>query len=111
MRHIHLYIYLPFFALLATLSACVGEELSAPKGEGTGYLRLTLGDISAAVSAEVETKAGTLTLPDTYIPAKTDFMIDIKQGGTSYEGYPKPFSEIEGQNLELPTSIDRKSVV
>lgn len=46
MRHIHLYIYLPFFALLATLSACVGEELSAPKGEGTGYLRLTLGDIS-----------------------------------------------------------------
>ena len=105
MRHIHLYIYLPFFALLATLSACVGEELSAPKGEGTGYLRLTLGDISAAVSAEVETKAGTLTLPDTYIPAKTDFMIDIKQGGTSYEGYPKPFSEIEGQNLELPTSI------
>ena len=45
MRHIHLYIYLPFFALLATLSACVGEELSAPKGEGTGYLRLTLGDI------------------------------------------------------------------
>lgn len=105
MRHIHLYLYLPFFALLATLSACVGEELSAPKGEGTGYLRLTLGDISAAVSAEVETKAGTLTLPDTYIPAKTDFMIDIKQGSTSYEGYPKPFSEIEGQNLELPTSI------
>lgn len=105
MRHIHLYLYLPFFALLATLSSCVGEELSAPKGEGTGYLRLTLGDISAAVSAEVETKAGTLTLPDTYIPAKTDFMIDIKQGGTSYEGYPKPFSEIEGQNLELPTSI------
>ncbi|MFG6399969.1 MAG: DUF4493 domain-containing protein [Parabacteroides distasonis] len=105
MRHIHLYLYLPFFALLATLSACVGEELSAPKGEGTGYLRLTLGDISAAVSAEVETKAGTLTLPDTYIPAKTDFMIDIKQGGTSYEGYPKLFSEIEGQTLELPTSI------
>lgn len=105
MRHIHLYIYLPFFALLATLSACVGEELSAPKGEGTGYLRLTLGDISAAVSAEVETKAGTLTLPDTYIPAKTDFMIDIKQGGVSYDGYPRLFSEVEGQNLELPTSI------
>lgn len=105
MRHIHLYIYLSFFVLLAALTACVGEELSAPKGEGTGYLRLTLGDISAAVSAEVETKAGTLTLPDTYIPAKTDFMIDIKQGGTSYEGYPKHFSDIEGQNLELPTSI------
>lgn len=105
MRHIHLYIYLPFLALLATLSACVGEELSQPKGEGTGYLRLTLGDISTAVSGEVETKAGTLTLPDTYIPAKTDFMIDIKQGGTSYEGYPRPFSEIEGETLELPTSI------
>ena len=105
MRHIHLYIYLPFLALLAALSACVGEELSQPKGEGTGYLRLSLGDISAAVSGEVETKAGTLTLPDTYIPAKTDFMIDIKQGGVSYDGYPRPFSEVEGQTLELPTSI------
>lgn len=105
MRHIHLYIYLSFFVLLAALTACVGEELSQPKGEGAGYLRLTLGDISAVVSGEVETKAGTLTLPDTYIPAKTDFMIDIKQGGVSYDGYPRPFSDVEGQTLELPTSI------
>lgn len=34
MRHIHLYIYLPFFALLATLSACVGEESFSPEGGG-----------------------------------------------------------------------------
>lgn len=105
MRHFHLFIYFPLLVLLATLSACVGEELSRPSGEGVGYLRLTLGDISAAVSGEVETKAGTLTLPSTYMPVKTDFMIDIKQGGASLEGYPKPYSEIDGQALELSTGI------
>ena len=105
MRHFHLFIYFPLLVLLATLSACVGEELSRPSGEGVGYLRLTLGDISAAVSGEVETKARTLTLPSTYMPVKTDFMIDIKQGGASLEGYPKPYSEIDGQALELSTGI------
>lgn len=55
MRHIHLYIYLPFFALLATLSACVGEELSAPKGEGR--LRLEIASVTAEVSSAMQTKA------------------------------------------------------
>lgn len=105
MRRLNLIYNIPFLLLLLGLSACVSEDLSRPVGKGMGYLRLALGDISSAVSAEVETKAGTLTLPEAYMPATTDFMIDIKQGGISLEGYPKPFSEVEGQTLELSTSI------
>lgn len=105
MRTLHLYISLSLLALLAALTACVGEELSRPEGKGVGYLRLSLGDISATVSAGVETKAGSTTLPDSYLPAPADFMIDIKKNGVSEEGYPRPFSEVEGKPLELFTSI------
>ena len=78
MRHIHLYIYLPFFALLATLSACVGEELSAPKGEGR--LRLEIASVTAEVSSATQTKADETATAKTELenlPNAEDFSVKI----------------------------------
>ncbi|WP_455624510.1 hypothetical protein [Parabacteroides sp.] len=104
MRHLHLYIYFPLLALLATLSACVGEELSRPKGEGTGYLRLTLGDISATVSGEVETKAGNVKTVLTK-PEESDLYVKITNTLSGEEVYKETlFSTFPAEGKELPTA-------
>ena len=66
--------------------------------EGMGYLRLTLGKVDVELTST--TKAEPVSLPDELIPATTDFMIDIKQGSASVEGFPKKYSELtEGVEL------------
>lgn len=66
--------------------------------EGMGYLRLTLGKVDVELTST--TKAEAVSLPDELIPATTDFMIDIKQGNKSVEGFPKKYSDLQ-EGIEL----------
>ena len=65
---------------LATLcwmmAGCADETFNREQGEGTGYLRLTLGKVEVALSATTKAEAG--TLPEALIPAAADFTIDIR---------------------------------
>ncbi|NBH89522.1 DUF4493 domain-containing protein [Parabacteroides distasonis] len=103
MRHIHLYIYLPFFALLATLSACVGEELSAPKGEGR--LRLEIASVTAEVSSAMQTKADETATAKTELenlPDAKDFSVKVI-GATGEVLFDKPVTEIPQAGIPLET--------
>lgn len=103
MRHIHLYIYLPFFALLATLSACVGEELSAPKGEGR--LRLEIASVTAEVSSATQTKADETATAKTELenlPDAKDFSVKVI-GATGEVLFDKPVTEIPQAGIPLET--------
>ena len=59
-----------------------------------GYLHLTLGKVDVELSST--TKADASSLPDDLIPTTADFMIDIKQGSISAEGFPKKYSDLTG---------------
>lgn len=81
------------------MAGCSGENLIQEYGEGTGYLRLTLGDVDVELTSTTRAEAG--TLPEDLIPKAEDFMIDIQMGKESVEGFPKPYSELTTEGVEL----------
>lgn len=81
------------------LAGCSGENLLQEYGEGTGYLRLTLGSVDVELTSTTRAEAD--SLPDALIPKAEDFMIDIQMGKESVEGFPKPYSELTAEGVEL----------
>ena len=81
------------------LAACTNDTFYSEKEEGTGYLRLALGSIDVELSST--SRAETVSLPTDLIPQTTDFMIDIRQGNSSVEGFPKKYSELTEEGIEL----------
>lgn len=83
---------------LATLcwvmASCSDDTFNQEYGEGMGYLHLTLGKVDVELTSTTKADAG--SLPDDLIPTTADFMIDIKQGSISAEGFPKKYSELTG---------------
>lgn len=90
--------------MLATLcwivAGCSKETFTQEYGEGTGYLYLTLGSVDVELSATTRAEAD--PLPENLIPSVDDFTIDIRMGDTSVEGFPKPYSELTTEGIELP---------
>ena len=89
---------------LATLcwvmASCSDDTFNQEYGEGMGYLHLTLGKVDVELTST--TKADAVSLPDELIPQTfDDFMIDIKQGNYSVEGFPKKYSTLTGGVVEL----------
>lgn len=80
------------------LAACTNETFNQESGEGTGYLRLSLGHVDVELSAT--TRAETSILPEDLIPSASDFMVDIQKDGISIEGFPKLYSDVTGE-IEL----------
>lgn len=81
------------------LAACTNDTFYSEKEEGTGYLRLALGSIDVELSST--SRAEVVSLPDDLIPQTADFMIDIRQGNSSVEGFPKKYSELADEGIEL----------
>lgn len=81
------------------LAACTNETFYSEKEEGTGYLHLALGRVDVKLSST--SRAETVSLPTDLIPQTTDFMIDIRQGNSSVEGFPKKYSELADEGIEL----------
>lgn len=83
---------------LATLcwvmASCSDDTFNQEYGEGMGYLHLTLGKVDVELTSTTKADAG--SLPDDLIPTTADFMIDIKQGSISAEGFPKKYNELTG---------------
>lgn len=88
---------------LATLcwvmASCSDDTFNQEYGEGMGYLHLTLGKVDVELTSTTKADAG--SLPDDLIPTTADFMIDIKQGSISAEGFPKKYSELPEEGIEL----------
>lgn len=86
-------------ALCWVMASCTDDAFNQEYGEGMGYLRLELGKVDVEVSSTTRADAG--SLPEELIPTTTDdFMIDIKQGNKSVDGYPKKYSELK-EGVEL----------
>ena len=86
-------------ALCWVMASCTDDAFNQEYGEGMGYLRLELGKVDVEVSSTTKADAG--SLPEGLIPTTTDdFMIDIKQGNKSVDGYPKIYSELK-EGIEL----------
>lgn len=85
-------------ALCWALASCSDDTFNREYGEGIGYLRLQLGKVDVDLTSTTKAEAG--SLPDKLIPATADFMIDIKQGNSSVDGYPKKYSEL-AEGIEL----------
>ena len=85
-------------ALCWALASCSDDTFNREYGEGMGYLRLQLGKVDVDFSSTTRADAG--SLPYELIPATADFMIDIKQGNSSVDGYPKKYSEL-AEGIEL----------
>lgn len=81
------------------MAGCSGENLIQEYGEGTGYLHLTLGSVDVELTSTTRAEAG--TLPEDLIPKAEDFMIDIQMGNESVEGFPKKYSELTAEGIEL----------
>lgn len=81
------------------MAGCSGENLIQEDGEGTGYLHLTLGSVDVELTSTTRAEAG--TLPEGLIPKAEDFMIDIQMGNESVEGFPKKYSELTTEGIEL----------
>lgn len=81
------------------LTGCSGENLIQEYEEGTGYLCLTLGSVDVELSSTTRAEAD--SLPEDLIPEVEDFMIDIKMGKESVEGFPKKYSELPTEGVEL----------
>lgn len=81
------------------LTGCSGENLLQEYEEGTGYLCLTLGSVDVELSSTTRAEAG--SLPEDLIPEVEDFMIDIQMGKESVEGFPKKYSELPTEGVEL----------
>lgn len=88
-----------FIALCWVITGCSDETFYSEKEEGTGYLRLALGSIDVELSST--SRAETVSLPTDLIPQTADFMIDIRQGNSSVEGFPKKYSELPEEGIEL----------
>lgn len=86
-------------ATLCWVMASCSDDTFNQYGEGMGYLRLTLGKVDVELSSTTKADAG--SLPDDLIPTTADFMIDIKQGSISAEGFPKKYSELTEEGVEL----------
>ena len=86
-------------ALCWALASCSDDTFNREYGEGMGYLRLTLGKVDMDLSSTTRAEAG--SLPNELIPATADFMIDIKQGSTSVDDFPKKYSELSEEGIEL----------
>lgn len=88
---------------LATLcwvmASCSDDTFNQEYGEGMGYLHLTLGKVDVELTSTTKADAG--SLPNDLIPTTADFMIDIKQGSISAEGFPKKYSELPEEGIEL----------
>lgn len=88
---------------LATLcwvmASCSDDTFNQEYGKGMGYLHLTLGKVDVELTSTTKADAG--SLPDDLIPTTADFMIDIKQGSISAEGFPKKYSELTEEGVEL----------
>ena len=87
-RHVGIY-YIVSILFLLLLPACVQEELQQVPGKGEGMLKVSLAKVSSDVSTTIQTKATTITLPESLLP--TSFKIDVKSGDTSLEGFPKDY--------------------
>lgn len=85
--------------LCLALASCSDDTFNREYGEGMGYLRLQLGKVDVDLSSTTRAEAG--SLPDELIPATADFMIDIKQGSTSVDDFPKKYSELSEEGIEL----------
>lgn len=81
------------------LAACTNDTFYSEKEEGTGYLHLALGRVDVKLSST--SRAETVSLPTDLIPQTADFMIDIRQGNSSVEGFPKKYSELTEEGVEL----------
>lgn len=82
------------------LASCSDDTFNREYGEGMGYLRLQLGKVDVELTST--TKAEVSSLPTDLIPQTyDDFTIDIKQGSTSVEGFPKKYSELTEGGVEL----------
>lgn len=81
------------------ITGCSDETFNTEKEEGTGYLHLALGRVDVKLSST--SRAETVSLPTDLIPQTTDFMIDIRQGNSSVEGFPKKYSELADEGIEL----------
>lgn len=88
-----------FIALCWVITGCSDETFYSENEEGTGYLRLALGSVDVELSST--SRAETVSLPDDLIPQTADFMIDIRQGNSSVEGFPKKYSELTEEGIEL----------
>lgn len=86
-------------ALCGMMAGCSGENLFQKYGEGTGYLRLELSSVDVELSSM--TRAETSSLPQELIPNAEDFMIDIQMGNESVEGFPRKYSELTTESIEL----------
>ena len=79
---------------------CQEEELVPDYGEGVGYLRLKLGKVDVELSSTTKAEAG--ELPEELVPETTDdFMVDVKMGNKSVDGFPKEYSEIGTEGIAL----------
>lgn len=86
-------------ALCWALASCSDDTFNREYGEGMGYLRLQLGKVDVDLSSTTRAEA---SLPDELIPETYgDFMIDIKQGNYSVEGFPKEYSQLSEEGIEL----------
>ena len=85
------YLYIAL-AALGMMAGC-SDDTFEQDGEGVGYLRLELGKVDVELSSL--TKAEADPLPNELVPARADFMVDVKMGGKSVDGFPKPYSDIE----------------
>lgn len=86
--------------LFWVMASCSDETFNQEYGEGMGYLRLTLGKVDVELTST--TKAEAVSLPTDLIPQTyDDFMIDIKQGNYSVEGFPKEYSQLSEEGIEL----------
>lgn len=90
---------LTLITLCWMMAGCSGESLIQEYGEGTGCLYLTLGSVDVELSSM--TRAETSSLPEELIPQAEDFMIDIQMGNESVEGFPKKYSELTTEGVEL----------
>lgn len=88
-----------FIALCWVITGCSDETFYSEREEGTGYLHLALGRVDVELSST--SRAETVSLPTDLIPQTTDFMIDIRQGNSSVEGFPKKYSELTEEGIEL----------
>ncbi len=86
-------------ALCWALASCSDDSFNREYGEGIGYLRLQLGKVDVDLSSTTRAEAD--SLPNKLIPATADFMIDIKQGSTSVDDFPKKYSELSEEGIEL----------
>lgn len=85
--------------LCLALASCSDDTFNREYGEGMGYLRLQLGKVDVDLSSTTRAEAD--SLPNKLIPATADFMIDIKQGSTSVDDFPKKYSELSEEGIEL----------